>query len=98
LVRCVIIIPQLINQELPDNGWCFAILEPYSGDCIHKTLKFLVEVPSSVCGHLEIYLSNEIFGKIREIVRFRDIGVCEKILIRIFWLVTVSQEELEEVE
>jgi hypothetical protein len=98
LVRSVIIVPQLINQELSDNGWCFAILESYSGYCIHKALKVLVEIPSSVRGRLEIYLSNKVLGEVREIVRFRDISVREKILVRIFWLVTIPQEELEKVE
>lgn len=45
-----------------------------------------------------MYLTNKILREIGKVVGFRNIVVCEQVLIRLFRLIAVSQEELEEMK
>lgn len=47
---------------------------------------------------MRIYLSDEVFGHLREVVWLGNICVGEEILIRVVGLVAVAHKELEEVE
>lgn len=44
------------------------------------------------------YLANEVFGEIAEVVGPWNVRVGEQVLLLIFWLVTITQEELEQME
>jgi len=44
------------------------------------------------------YLSYKIFSDIREVIRLWYIFVGKQILIGVFWIITIPQEELEEME
>lgn len=44
------------------------------------------------------YLSHKIFSNIREVIRFWYIFVGKQVLIGVFWIITIPQEELEEME
>lgn len=39
--------------------------------------------------------ANEVFGKVRKIVRFRYIVMCEKVLVWILGFIAISQEKLK---
>lgn len=44
------------------------------------------------------YFSDKILGEIAEVIRPRDVGVCEEVLVRILGIVAISQKKLEQVE
>jgi len=44
------------------------------------------------------YLSYKIFSDIREVIRLWYIFVGKQVLIGVFWIITIPQEELEEME
>ena len=45
-IRCVVVVPKLVDQELPNYGRRLSILKAYTWDSINKTLESLLGEPA----------------------------------------------------
>lgn len=87
-IRCIIVVAELVDQELADNGRRFSIVKPHTGYSLQQTLQ--LRVSFTRVESRGNYLSDEVFREVAEIVRTRDVSVCEEVLIRVFWIITVA--------
>lgn len=97
-VGCVVVVPQLVNKELPDDWWSLPVLEAYSRYRPYETLCKRLSVANEPLRQPVLYLSYEVFRKIAEVVRSWHIRMVEKIWFGILGVVTIAQEQLEQVE